>query len=292
MYQRFHLVFLTSIFFTSCGQKHFNSLSSTHDIGLRNTKDNSTVVLYLVDGKVFVKSCQPPVSKPNRNCKADDQAVSEKELNDFLKDLGVNIENYDATQDGLSLAKDDLAAAEAANNEASRERANELKEIIKNLEHLLSIAEKLKEGSDVIYREFDDEYKLLSPFKNFKKLEFDFEFNGEKKKIISSTKRFNFQDAKKFCAAKSTTLEAPDNLKSNNLHLEIKSNFSSLEPATTWGGDHFLNFWSTDISLVLRVRIDGDPCKTEVKDKVAAGCIISSEEFDSVDSPKYALCVK
>lgn len=153
----------------SCKTPRQTGESSVKDIGVVNTADARTLVLYEDQDKVYLKVCKPPLAPPlTRDCPSD-ETPKFLSLDNYLYKLPFNVGPYQRDQQGLSLvtkALQDARNAVAGGNQNALPTVERLEPIRLNLEKLLSVSNDLKaQQQDLTYYEYQDEFsKLLIPF--------------------------------------------------------------------------------------------------------------------------------
>lgn len=143
--------------------------SSSKDIGMVNTQDAKTKVVYEEQGKVYLKNCKPPLAPPlDRNCTTD-ETPKYLESKVYLYKLPFDVGPYQRDAQGLALvtkALKDANDAIAGGNQNAASTVLQLTPIELNLKKILAVKEELQANhKDLTYYQYQDEFsKLLVPF--------------------------------------------------------------------------------------------------------------------------------
>jgi formylglycine-generating enzyme required for sulfatase activity len=143
--------------------------SSTKDIGVVNTQDATTKVLYSDQNKVYLKVCKPPLAPPlTRDC-ASDEVPKYLELDYYIFKLPYDVGPYQRNKEGLGLvtkALQDAQNAVAGGNQNAVPTVSRLTPFRLNLEKMMKLRDDLAaQRRDLTYYEYQDEFqKLLAPF--------------------------------------------------------------------------------------------------------------------------------
>ena len=143
--------------------------SSAKDIGVVNTQDAKTKVVYEDQGKVYLKSCKPPLAPPlTRSCTTD-ETPKYLDVSVYLYKLPFEVGPYQRDAQGLALVTKSLQDANdavAGGNQNAVSTVQRLTPIKLNLEKILAVQDKLQANQNgLTYYEYQDEFsKLLEPF--------------------------------------------------------------------------------------------------------------------------------
>lgn len=143
--------------------------SDVKDIGVVNTQDAKTKVIYEDQGKVYLKTCKPPLAPPlDRNCKTD-ETPKYLDVSVYLYKLPFDVGPYQRDAQGVALVTKALKDANdsvAGGNQNAVSTVQRLTPIKLNLEKILAVQDKLQANQNgLTYYEYHDEFsKLLAPF--------------------------------------------------------------------------------------------------------------------------------
>lgn len=156
--------------------------SSVKDVGMVNTQEANTKVLYADQNKVYLKACKPALAPPlTRSC-ASDETPRFLELPIYLSRLPYEVGKYQRTGEvktdedeqikaggGLGLvtkALKDAKQAVADGNQNASVIVAELSPIKLNLEKILKLRDNLAlTQKDLTYYQYQDEFKKFTlPF--------------------------------------------------------------------------------------------------------------------------------
>jgi hypothetical protein len=222
-----------------------------YDVGLRDSSTNLSQVIFAEGDLVFLRTCIPPLAKPNRDCETDTDMIS-IDRQSFLKSLKFETGFYDINADGLSLVKQDLQAAETAassGNVQAEAEAKRLRTIVANIDRLLAIESSLEEGIQTTYYQYQDDYRLLlSGFSSGVATKFYDSITDQTFVLFFQAQ--SQQDAQRLCeelVGGEYKLPGIGDLKQNDVYKRISSRFSSLlVKLTTFGGTDFYALWTSD----------------------------------------------
>lgn len=153
----------------SCKTRSQAGDSSVKDIGVVNTSDARTLVIYEDGDKVYLKVCRPPLAPPLTRACPSNETPKFLQLSVYLERLPYPVDPYQRNEAGLSLvtkALEDAQQAVAAGNQSAQAAVDRLGPIKLNLEKIQSISDHLKATQqDLTYYEYQDEFsELLVPF--------------------------------------------------------------------------------------------------------------------------------
>jgi hypothetical protein len=148
------------------GCKTSDRYSATKDIGLQNTVQGKSAVVYENQGRVYIRVCKSVQASPSRTCEAEGREGS-LALNEYISRLPYDIGQYHRTDEDLAfLTRAVNDSRLARGNPSAAETARDLEPKRANLETILKIRDSLKvQNHDLTYYNYQDEFKkVLYPF--------------------------------------------------------------------------------------------------------------------------------
>lgn len=261
------------------------------DHGLRDTSKNSSEVVYADGEFVYLKTCDVPSSSPDRYCESSTDPIKMKRSL-YLKFLNRNTGLYSLDQAGLELAKQDLAAAQAAgtDNAGAVAEVSRLETVVSNIEEILEVNRNLEEAEYQLHYQFNESYRFVREgfIAAMKRLYFD-----ETTNQFFAISHFKMTKSKAYMVCKSleggdwTLATSESLLNSDGLGKRLKNVFSSALPSqVTISGARFLGFWVSDIGKSFRIRMSSGPLCSQDENDPENMCTYNETTYYRT----YALC--